>query len=107
MNRIVRSLALVGFVLLGAAGALAQQTQQDTTVDWKLSLQDLETRLAALPGQGAADVDSWRGDAENLRTDLASSPPLSRMHLRLDDRAASDEIDQFQDNSGKAAVVNP
>jgi hypothetical protein len=45
---------------------------QDKTGEWKASLTDLERRLPALPSEGAA-VDSWRADAEALRSSIAST----------------------------------
>jgi len=45
--------------------------QQDQTVQWKLSLQDLEQRLAGLPTDGSGVVADWLADAESLRSSLA------------------------------------
>ena len=45
---------------------------QDMTVEWKASLLDLERRLPGLPDQGAG-VDTWRADAEALRSSIASA----------------------------------
>jgi hypothetical protein len=60
---------LVVFVLIAPVSTFAQQ---DSTVEWKLSLQDLERRLAGVSNENAADVEAWRVDAEDLRASLAS-----------------------------------
>ena len=59
------------FVLYVLVGVTALVAQQDSTVQWKTVLQDLEQRLTGLPAQGEA-VDSWRADAEALRDSLSS-----------------------------------
>ena len=69
MNNIFRNVVIVFFVLLGSVSAFAQQ---DSTVEWKASLQDLEHRLAGLSGGNAAVMEAWRADAEELRASLAS-----------------------------------
>ncbi len=66
MTSFVRTLVL--FFLACAAVLLAQQ---DSTVQWKTSLQDLEQRLANLPADGS-QLDAWRTDAEALRADIAA-----------------------------------
>jgi hypothetical protein len=50
---------------------MALMAQQDLTVQWKTSLQDLEQRLAGLP-DGGAPAAAWSADAESLRSSLAS-----------------------------------
>jgi len=69
MKRMACSVVLVVFALLSSVNTFAQQ---DSTVEWKLSLQDLEHRLASLSAGNTAGIEMWRADAENLRTDLAS-----------------------------------
>jgi hypothetical protein len=59
------------FVLNTLVGVAALVAQQDSTVQWKTVLQDLEQRLTGLPAQGEA-VDSWRADAEALRDCISS-----------------------------------
>jgi hypothetical protein len=59
------------FALFALASAGTLMAQQDSTVQWKTSLQDLEQRLASLPSEGAP-VEAWRTDAEALRSSLAS-----------------------------------
>jgi iron complex outermembrane recepter protein len=60
------------FILYSLAGAIALMAQQDLTVQWKLSLQDLEQRLSGLPANGGATVGDWLADAESLRSSIAS-----------------------------------
>jgi hypothetical protein len=67
MKSIVRNLIL--YCLASASALLAQQ---DMTVQWKTSLQDLEHRLTVLPAGGGAQAAAWRTDAETLRASLAS-----------------------------------
>ncbi|HWW85534.1 MAG TPA: hypothetical protein VNZ26_18185, partial [Vicinamibacterales bacterium] len=67
MIRFVRTLALVGCVV---AGSINAQAQQDSTVEWRLSLQDLERRLATVSDADRPAVDAWRRDAEALRSSL-------------------------------------
>src|SRR5580704_9365367 len=54
------------------AGAVSLMAQQDLTVQWKASLEDLEQRLAGLPADGGAAAAGWRADAEALRTSMSS-----------------------------------
>jgi len=65
MKSFVRKLIVCTFT--GAIGLLV--AQQDQTVEWKESLQDLEHRLAALPAD--AGTSALRSDAESLRSSLA------------------------------------
>ena len=67
-NRIFPSLACVLF--LGFC-SIPVAAQQDTTVEWKLSLDNLEQRLSGLPSEGPS-VNAWRADAEALRGSIAS-----------------------------------
>jgi outer membrane receptor protein involved in Fe transport len=69
MNRMFSKFVLVVFVLIAPVSAFAQQ---ESTVEWKLSLQDLERRLAGVSNENAADVEAWRADAEDLRAPLAT-----------------------------------
>ncbi len=106
MKCMIRGLVLSALVLVGIAGAFAQQ---DTTVDWKLALQDLGTRLGALSSQAPADLDVWRSDAENLRGQLAAFAAVHpEMGLSVPDALpANAPIDQFQGQLDKlSAVVN-
>ncbi len=65
-------LLLHNLVLLCAlAGAGTLIAQQDSSVQWKTTLQDLERRLGSLPSEGTP-VEAWRTDAEALRSDIAS-----------------------------------
>jgi iron complex outermembrane recepter protein len=69
IHGIVRNVVLVLFVLVGPVGVSAQQ---DSTVEWKLSLQDLGHRLADLSSENTGGVEVWRADAEDLRSSLVS-----------------------------------
>ena len=64
---IIRGLILIAFSI----GAITAMAQQHTTVEWKVSLGELEQRLIGLPSEGAP-VDAWRADAEDLRSSIAS-----------------------------------
>ncbi len=61
-----------GFICLFFASAVILLAQQDLTVQWKASLQDLEQRVAGLPADGSGPVAEWRADAEALRSSIAS-----------------------------------
>jgi iron complex outermembrane receptor protein len=67
-------LTLVVSVFIGAVPVVAQQHY---TVEWKLSLGELEQRLEGSPGEG------WRADAEALRSSIASVC-ASRPEVRVD-----------------------
>ena len=69
MKRLVHGLTFVALLLVCAAGLFAQQ---DSTVDWKLTLQDLERRLPMLSSDNGRGVELWRADAEELRAGLAA-----------------------------------
>jgi iron complex outermembrane receptor protein len=58
-------------VVCALISAFAVLAQQDSTVQWKTTLQDLEHRLTGLPSEGAP-VEAWRSDAEGLRADIVS-----------------------------------
>jgi iron complex outermembrane recepter protein len=77
MNRTFRTVLLVTLTLIGASSAFAQQ---DSTVEWKVTLQDLTTRLADLSADNTSAIQSWRTDAEQLRTSItifaASRPEM-------------------------------
>jgi iron complex outermembrane receptor protein len=53
-------------------GAVTLVAQQDLTVQWKATLQDLEHRVAGLPTDGGSAVAAWREDAESLRAAVAA-----------------------------------
>jgi iron complex outermembrane receptor protein len=65
MNATIRKSVLVLSLLLPATAF----AQQDSTVEWRLSLQDLARRLAGVSNGDAAEA--WRADAEALRSSLA------------------------------------
>jgi hypothetical protein len=46
--------------------------QSDSTVEWKLTLQDLEHRLVGLSKENPAGIEAWRTDADALRNAIAS-----------------------------------
>jgi iron complex outermembrane receptor protein len=67
--------------LVCASGLMAQQ---HPTVDWKVSIAELETRLARLGGEGGPASDAWAADAELLRTsirDFTAAHPEIRIVL--------------------------
>jgi len=81
MTRLVRSVVLIALVLAPPVNAWAQQ--EDSTVEWRLSLQDLERRLPTLSDGNAAAVTAWRTDADSLRASLAFFA-AAHAGLRLD-----------------------
>jgi hypothetical protein len=60
---------VVSFCLL--VGTAFLFAQQDLTAQWKLTLSELQQRLAALPDSSEA-VAAWRADAEALRNSIAT-----------------------------------
>ena len=68
MKKIIKTLTLVVSIALCALTALAQQ---HFTVEWKMSLGELEQRLSALPEEKGPSVTGWRVDAEALRSSIA------------------------------------
>jgi iron complex outermembrane receptor protein len=71
MTRLINILVLATSLFF-RTGAVA--AQQDSTVEWKSKLVDLERRLAGL--DGTEDVAAWRADAEALRSSLAAFAAL-------------------------------
>jgi len=63
-----RTFTLVVSLLLCAFTVAAQQ---HSTVDWRIVLTDLESRLARLTGSDSAAIEQWRSDAEALRVSIA------------------------------------
>jgi iron complex outermembrane receptor protein len=51
--------------------ALTVAAQQHSTVEWRITLTDLESRLARLPAGDSAALEQWRADAEALRGSIA------------------------------------
>src|SRR5262249_20181892 len=66
----IESIAVVALALLSCANMFARQ--QDSTVEWKVTLQDLAHRLVGLASEDSAELESWRVDAEGLRTAIRS-----------------------------------
>jgi hypothetical protein len=66
----IESVAVLTLALLSCVNMFARQ--QDSTVEWKVTLQDLAHRLAGLGSDDAAELESWRVDAEGLRTAVLS-----------------------------------
>src|SRR5215471_2673966 len=64
MNGMIRRALLFALVATIPGVALSQQ---DSTVEWRLSLQDLDRRLASGDDAG---IGAWRSDAEALRASL-------------------------------------
>jgi len=74
---VVLVLTLCGTVLLA---------QQHSTVEWKIALNSLDTRLARLSAADSAAMEQWRADEEDLRGSIAAfcaSHP--EMHITLPD----------------------
>jgi iron complex outermembrane receptor protein len=69
MTRVFRILFLIAMMMVSAISVFAQQ---DSTVEWKASLQDLEHRLPANSGGSSSAVEAWRANAEELRSSLAA-----------------------------------
>jgi iron complex outermembrane receptor protein len=64
--------------------ALTIAAQQHSTVDWRIALTDLESRLARLTGGDSEAIEQWRSDAEALRVSIADfreSHPQLRVTL--------------------------
>jgi iron complex outermembrane recepter protein len=68
MNRMFRTAALILLTLVLPLSAFAQQ---DSTVEWRVTLQELETRLADLSAGSTSAIQAWRTEAEDLRSALA------------------------------------
>jgi hypothetical protein len=67
-------------VLLILAACMLLPGQQDSTAEWKLSLNDLERRLSSDAGE------TWRADEEALRSSLAAfAASHPEMNLRIPD----------------------
>jgi iron complex outermembrane receptor protein len=66
----VSSVASVLLLLFVSVSAIGQQ--QDSTVEWKLTVQDLEHRLIGLSRENPAGIDAWHVDADGLRDAVAS-----------------------------------
>lgn len=96
MKLIIRNLILLSFI-----AAVSMVAQQDQTVQWKSSLQDLQQRVPGLPDSGGALAD-WRADAEALRVSLASfgaANPAMNLQVpgALTDAASHDALKQQLD----------
>ena len=81
MKTITKTLTLTLSVLICALTVVAQQ---HFTVEWKISLGELEQRLGALSKDAGPPAESWRADAEVLRSSIASlcaSHPEMRIEL--------------------------
>ena len=78
-------------ILLFLFSAAALMAQQDLTVQWKASLQDLEQRAASLPTGGGSTMAAWRADEEATRTsiaDFAGANPGMKLQCREPCRTA-------------------
>lgn len=100
------SIANIVLLLCSPMNMLA--LQQDSTVEWKLTLQDLGQRLIGLSKENPAGIESWRNDAEGLRGALASfASEHPEMQITVPDRLLEklDPEDMAQQlNKLKAAV---
>jgi iron complex outermembrane recepter protein len=64
--------ALTLFIFVVFASAAVHAQQEDSTVEWKLILKDLDRQLNAISPGDARAIAAWRSDAESLRGSLAS-----------------------------------
>src|SRR5215475_10927991 len=79
--------------LAGSANMFARQ--QDTTVEWKLTLQDLGQRLKGISKENSSGVESWRNDAEGLRGALASfASEHPEMQIVVPDRLSEKPVEE-------------
>src|SRR5215475_10719177 len=79
--------------LAGSANMFARQ--QDTTVEWKLTLQDLGQRLKGISKENSSGVESWRNDAEGLRGALASfASEHPEMQIAVPDRLPEKPVEE-------------
>ena len=60
-----RTLSL--FILVALASAAVHAQQEDSTVEWKLTLKDLDQQLTGISPEEARAIAAWRFDAESLR----------------------------------------
>ncbi len=60
------------FAVCSLIGAIALLGQQDLTVQWKVSLDDLERRLTGLTVETGSTLEELRLDTESLRSSIAS-----------------------------------
>jgi iron complex outermembrane recepter protein len=68
MTRILRTAAIVLLTLVVPLSAFAQQ---DSTIEWRVTLQDLASRLADLSAGNTSGIQAWRTEAEELRSAVA------------------------------------
>jgi hypothetical protein len=106
--RIIDFVSIASIVLFLAGSANMFARQQDSTVEWKLTLQDLGQRLTSISKENSAGVESWRYDAEGLRGALASyasEHPEMQVAVpdRLSEKPAEEDMAQ-QLNKLTAAV---
>src|SRR5215813_13411157 len=101
------SIASIVLFLAGSANMFARQ--QDSTVEWKLTLQDLGQRLTGISKENSAGVESWRNDAEGLRGVLASfASEHPEMQIAVPDRLSEKpaEEDMVQQLNKLTAAVD-
>jgi iron complex outermembrane receptor protein len=66
--------------------ALTVAAQQHSTVDWRIALTDLESRLTRLTAGDSAAIEQWRADAEALRVSIADfQASHAQIHITLPD----------------------
>src|SRR5215472_9099464 len=82
---IFSSIASIFLLIAGSVNMFARQ--QDSTVEWKLTLQDLGQRLVGISKENPAGIESWRNDAEGLRASIASfASEHPEMQIAVPDR---------------------
>lgn len=59
------------FAVIICLAPISVGAQQDSTVEWRLSLQDLERRIPTLSDADPGAINAWRSDEEALRSAVA------------------------------------
>ena len=83
MTRHARHVVLIVLILLIPLCALGQQ---HATVEWRVTLQDLEHRLADLSSDNMVGVQAWRTDAEQYSAPRSSHSPRPTRRCRSPSR---------------------
>src|SRR5215475_13229117 len=93
--RVIGFFLIASTVLFLAGSANMFARQQDSTVEWKLTLQDLGQRLTGISKENSAGVESWRNDAEGLRGALASfASEHPEMQIAVPDRLSEKPVEE-------------
>src|SRR5215471_1501040 len=93
--RVIGFFAIASIVLFLAGSMNTFAGQQDSTVEWKLTLQDLGQRLTGISKENSSGVESWRNDAEGLRGALASfASEHPEMQIAVPDRLSEKPVEE-------------